>query len=259
MVVTDLAQALHELDGRRDETALALQRLQDDGRHGIGGAGLLEQVLYAGQGVLDDLCFGALAAVQVGEVGAEDAVHQRAHAGGVGLLGGHGHGQHGAAVEGTGEDDDVGAAGVSLGDLDGVLVGLGTGVGEEDLLALALHGDDLGQLLGQRHVPLVGDDVEHAVEVLVGLGLDGLDDLRVGEADVQHAHAADPVHEDVAVHVLDHGALACFNGDGVSTADGAGDGSGAAVDDLLGLGAGQGTGDDLRKSSAQHKNQFLSQ
>ena len=75
MVVTDLAQAPHEFDGGGDEAALALQRLQDDGRHGIGGAGLLEQVLDAGQGVLDDLCFGALAAVQVGEVGAENAVH----------------------------------------------------------------------------------------------------------------------------------------------------------------------------------------
>lgn len=116
-------------------------------------------------------------------------------------------------MEGTGEDDDVGAAGVSLGDLDGVLVGLGTGVGEEDLLAFALHGDDLGRFSASATYPSWVTMLNMPWKYLVGLGLHGLDDLRVGEADVQHAHAADPVHEDVAVHVLDHGALACFNGD----------------------------------------------
>ena len=99
----------------------------------------------------------------------------------------------------AGHGDDVGTAGVGTGHLDGVLVGLGAGVGEKDLLAVALHGDDPGQLLSQGHIALVGDDVEHAVEILLGLGLDSLHDLGVGEADVQNADASDPVQETVSV------------------------------------------------------------
>ena len=152
-------------------------------------------------------------------------------------------------MEGAGEGDDVGTLGVAAGHLDGVLVGLGAGVGEVGPLLVALDGDDGGQLLGQGHIAFVGDDVEHAVEILFRLGFHGLHDFGMGVADVQHAHAADPVQEAVAVHVLDHGALALGDDHGIDAADGVRDDVGPAFDDGLSLGTGQGFGDDLGQVS----------
>jgi len=61
----------------------------------------------------------------------------------------------------------------------------------------------------------VRDDVEDGVEVLGGLFLNGLDNLGVGVADVQHAHAADEVQELVAVQVFEQSAFAALDGNGV--------------------------------------------
>ena len=251
VVVADLPQGLHPFNGSGDEAALALEGLHHDGGHGVGGGAFLEDVIDAVDVVLDGLCFGHLSgvAVEIGELCTIHALSQGAHVGGIGLLGGHGHGQQGAAMEGAGEGDDVGTLGVAAGHLDGVLVGLGAGVGEVGTLLVALDGDDGGQLLGQGHIAFVGDDVEHAVEILFRLGFHGLHDLGMGVADVQHAHAADPVQEAVAVHVFQHGALALGDDHGIDAADGVRDHVGAAVDDGLCLGTGQGFGDDLGQVS----------
>ena len=156
-------------------------------------------------------------------------------------------------MERAGEHDDIGPAGIGLGHLDGVLIRLRAGVGEKRLLVRSLDGGDLTELFRQGHIALVGDGVEHAVEIVVGLGLDGLHHLGLGVADVQHAHAADPVQELVAVHVLDHGALAPLDDHGIGAADSLGGGSSTALDHSPGLGTRQGLGDDLRQIGSQHK------
>ena len=66
----------------------------------------------------------------------------------------------------------------------------------------------------------MGDDVGHGVEILPGLVLDGLDDFRLGIADVQDADAADPVEEIVAVYIFKHGAFAALDDRWIDSADG---------------------------------------
>ena len=260
VVIAHLSEGLDPGKGGGEEAAFSLEGLQNEGGHLVGGGALLKDILEAleagGENFLLRQTVGTT--VKVGELGPVNPGGQRPQTGGIGFLGGQGHGEQGAAVESPGEGDEIGPPGVGPGDLDSVLIGFGAGVGEEHFLGRPPHWGQLGQLFRQGHVALVGDDVEHAVKVLFRLGLDRVDDLRVGVADVQHADAADPVQKAVAVQVLQHGALAPGDGHGVDTADGGGHGLGAAVNQGLGLGAGQGVGDDFGQGGTQHGNPILS-
>ncbi len=107
-------------------------------------------------------------------------------------------------MEGTVESQDALTARGVAGDLDRVLHGLGAAV-EEGGHFLEITGREFDEFFRQFHVPLVHDYVETAVDVVFGLGLDGLDDLGVAVADIHDANPADEVDVFAALHVRDGG------------------------------------------------------
>ncbi|CDF04553.1 putative uncharacterized protein [Megasphaera elsdenii CAG:570] len=131
-------------------------------------------------------------------------------------------------MEGTGEDDDIRPFRISFGDFDGVFVGFGAAVDEEGPFLFTSDRGDGIELFRQGDIAFVGDDIGHGVEIVTGLVLDGLDDFRLGIADVQDADAADPVEEIVAVHVFEHSAFTAFDDRRIDGADGIGNGLTAA-------------------------------
>ena len=149
-------------------------------------------------------------------------------------------------MEGAGEDDDVRPFRIGLGDFDGIFIGFSTAVDEEGALLVALDRRDGVEFFRQGDVAFMGDDVGHGVEILPGLVLDGLDDFRLGIADVQDADAADPVEEIVAVYVFKHGAFAALDDCRIDGPDGIRDGLTAAGQDGSGFRAGNGLGNDFR-------------
>ena len=230
VVVADFAQRFDPGDRSRDEAAFTLERFDDDGcdvfcRRGI-HEDFLQGIHVKFQGfVIAQACRFA---VEIRKFGTVYAVRERPHAAGVGFLSRHGHGHERAPVEGTGEDDDIRPFRISFGDFDGVFVGFGAAVDEEGPFLFTSDRGDGIELFRQGDIAFVGDDIGHGVEIVTGLVLDGLDDFRLGIADVQDADAADPVEEIVAVHVFEHSAFTAFDDRRIDGADGIGNGLTAA-------------------------------
>ena len=207
-------QPAHPLGRGHHEAALALDGLEHDRGHVLGGhvrdqhaAQRLERL--AGRVV-------ALPPVRVRERRPVHLGGERAHAGLVGvLLGCQRHRHQGAAVEGALEGDHGGAAGRMPGDLDGVLDGLGARV-EEGGLVRAGDRALRHQALGQLDVGLVGHDGEVGVQEAVDLAVQRLGDGGIRVADVQAADPARPVEEGVAVDVGDDAAVAVAITNGAS-------------------------------------------
>ena len=201
--------------------SITLERFDDDGcdvfcRRGI-HEDFLQGIHVKFQGfVIAQACRFA---VEIRKFSTVYAVRERPHAAGVGFLSRHGHGHERAPVEGTGEDDDIRPFRISFGDFDGVFVGFGAAVDEEGPFLFTSDRGDGIELFRQGDIAFVGDDIGHGVEIVTGLVLDGLDDFRLGIADVQDADAADPVEEIVAVHVFEHSAFASFDYCFVSSSD----------------------------------------
>ena len=105
------------------------------------------------------------------------------------------------------EDDDRRAARRRARDLDRVLHRLGSRVEEDRLLLAAGARRELGQPAADLDVGLVDADHEALVEVLVGLGLDRVDDGREPVARVLAADAAGEVDERAPVDVGDTGSV----------------------------------------------------
>ena len=258
LLVADLADGLDPLDWRGDEAAFALQRLDDSGRDVLGRAALLKDLVELLDVVIDGLVIrhASRLAVEVWELGAIDAIGERAHADGIGFLRRHRHRHQRAAVERAGEHDDVRALRERLCNLDGILVGLGAAVREIGFLLAAAHRCNLRELFGERDIAFMRHDVEHAVEIFLGLLLDGRNDLGMAMADVQHADAADPVEEMVAVEVFDDGTFGALHDDRIAAMDGARHDGLAALDDLGGFRARQSGRDDFWQCVSEH-NKFL--
>lgn len=140
-------------------------------------------------------------------------------------------------MEGSRKDDDIGAFGVGSGDLDRVFIGFGAGIGKKGLFVRAADGRKLAQLFGERHIPFVGDDVEHGVEISLGLRLNGPDDFGMRIADVEHTDPANPVQKSVAIHIFNDGARAALDDGRIHAPDGLGNDRVAAVQNGLRLGA----------------------
>jgi hypothetical protein len=111
------------------------------------------------------------------------------------------------------EGQQQGAAGAGLGELDGGLVGLRARLGEEGPRG-PLDRDQPVQPLGELRLLLVVEVGAREVDEPLRLFLDGAHHPRVAVAGVDHADAGGEVEQDVAVHVLDHGAAGARGHDG---------------------------------------------
>ena len=198
--------------GRHDEAALALDGLDDDGGDVVAvdlGAQHTAQVLErVVGGVLAGRRAERIAVARVVDAADERLVVAAVVHGGVGER----HGEVRAAVERAVEGDDARTARGLLGQLDGVLDGLGAGVGEHELVVRVGH--DLRELLGELEHRAVAVDVHLRVGDLAGLLLHGLDHLGVAVARVDHGDADHEVEPLAAVRVVDPAALGVVDGDG---------------------------------------------
>ena len=228
VVVAELAQAHHEFLRRDVEAAFALHRLDDDGGDARGLHIGLEQPLDGMHRVLHR---DALVRDREGHM--PDARRHGAELGLVGKhLAGERHAQQGAAMEAAVEGDDIGAAGIGAGELDGVLDRLGTG-GDQRRLLLARDGRDGVQLLADFDEGRVGHDHGAGVGEGFQLLIDALHHQRVAVAGVDHGDAAAKVDVAVALDVPDLGVLGARRHDGGAHADAAGHGLGAPFHPLL--------------------------
>jgi hypothetical protein len=122
VLVAERAQLHHQFLRRDVEAAFALHGLDDDGGHALRLHVTLEQQLDA-----VDRVFHRDALVGDGEGHMPDAGRHGAELGLVGHdLAGERHAQQRAAMEAAVEGDDIRAAGIGAGKLDGVLDGFGT-------------------------------------------------------------------------------------------------------------------------------------
>ena len=108
--------------------------------------------------------------------------------------------QQRASMVARGEGDDARTAGGGTGDLDRVLDRLGTG-GDQQRLLREIARRQRVQLFGQRHVGLVGHDLERGVGETVFLCLRRGNHVGVAVAGVQHGDAAREVDEPAAFNV----------------------------------------------------------
>ena len=144
---------------------------------------------------------------------------------------GQGQGAHGPPVEGVLERQDPGAAATAVpaGDLEGGLVGLGPGVGQEDLglvrwQARKGQGDEC---LGEADLGGGGEEVRDVAEG-AELVAHGLNDRGVGVAQAVDGDAREEIGVLLAVGVPDVGALATDQ-DPAGGAEGIHDGAGVTL------------------------------
>ena len=196
VLVADPAHAAQELPRRDDESALALDGLDDDRGDLLGGDLRDERALEVGERL-----GRGRAAVVLGERHPVDLRRERAEARLVGVrLRGEAHREERAPVEAALEGDHGRPLRVRARELDRVLDRLRPGV-EERGAGLAADRRKPAKALRQGDVDLVGDDREVGVAEALELLLRGGDDPRVRVADVEAADAAGEVEERVSVDV----------------------------------------------------------
>jgi hypothetical protein len=229
VLVAQLAQSAQVCGGRRHEPALALDRLDHDGRHRLGGDARREGAAE----VVERPCGGVSAARPAVLVGVGDAIdlgRERPEAGFVGmLLRCQRHGHVRTAVERSLVGDHRRPARRRLGDLDGVLDGLGAAVEECGLRGPADR-QTPAELLGQLDVRVVRHHREVRVQEARDLRMHGARERGVGVADGEAADAACEVDEGVAVDVGDEGALGALDEDRNPEGLGVGDDALLALD-----------------------------
>ena len=175
VLVADFAQRFHEGLGHIIKAALALYRLDDDGRHAaridIGLEQFVEhrQRFFLGNAMHFDR-----------ERHVEHIVHHRAKADFVGHdLAGQRHAHEGAAMERAGEGNDRLAAGGGTGDFYSIFDSFRTG-GDKDRLLGKLARNSLVQAFGKADVVFVRDDLMAGVGEMIELVFDGCNHLRDG-------------------------------------------------------------------------------
>ena len=110
-------------------------------------------------------------------------------------------------MEGAEEGDGPRPSGVPAGQLQARFERLGPAVGEEDALGPGA-GRQLRQLLGQVDLRLIVEIGAGHVQQLVGLVLDGGDDLGMAVPRRRDRDAGREIEKEIAVHVLDDRAAA---------------------------------------------------
>ncbi len=202
VAVAQRAQCDQQLGRRRDEPALALDRLDHDGGDALGLDIGAKQHLDAAKTVGDADAEGLEGKGRVIDFG-----RHRREALLVGHdLAGHRHGQQGAAVIAAGEGDDAGAAGGGAGDLDGVFQRLGAS-GEEHGFRRSLDRGDRVEPLGQGDIGLIRRDLEAGMGEAVELLADGRYHLRVAVPGIEHRDAGGEVDIPLPLRVPQFGVL----------------------------------------------------
>ena len=137
-----------------------------------------------------------------------DSSGQRLEGLAVGGLVGQGQRAHGPAVEGVLEGQDAGAPApaVAAGDLEGGLIGLGAGVGQEDagVVSGTVGEGEPDELLGEADLGGGGEEVRHVPQLGELLG-DGPDDRGVRMAQAVDGDACQQVDVLLTVGVPDVG------------------------------------------------------
>ncbi|MNI25835.1 hypothetical protein D3C73_795110 [compost metagenome] len=196
------AQGLQEFLGCGEETAVALDRLDDDrgdtiGCH-VGGEQLIElrqRVVAADTAVR----VGISGVIDLGGEGAEILFVRLAHAR-------QGHAEQGAAVEATAKGNHRRAVGVAPGDLHRVFHGFGAG-GEQHAFVVRIATDQLVQPRRHLDVVFVGHHLEAGMGNFADLAADCLDHLRMVMAHIEDADAADEVQVALAIDIPQLGSL----------------------------------------------------
>ncbi len=243
MLLRDRAQALHELVGRHDVAALALNRLHDDrrdlvGRHQV-QEDLLFEILEARRGAASRRGTERRAIlVRVRRV--IDARHHRAEAAPLNRLArGERQGAERASMEAAEKCDDVLSLHGVPRELDARFDRFRPRVSEERPHA-SVNRHGRRDLLRQAHLELVVKVGPRHVQELLRLIGNRLHDVRVRMSGRGHGDARGAVQKDVAVHVLDHRAAAALDDQGIRARIRRRDDRLVAIDQGLCPGTGQG-------------------
>ena len=210
VLVADTSQHGHERRRRHDVAAFALHGLDDDRGHRVGRRSRGEEEV---QFALDEVAWtargmGAIAeAVRIADV--VDPRQERTHPTPVGRLArGERERTVGATVESADERDDVAATGGSTRELHRALDGLGTAVGEEDLVERRWRDRD-ERSGGVDHRRMHGSD--RRVPEAVHLRVDGRDDRRVPVTEAGHADPTSEIEHVATVDGVQVSALGSLN------------------------------------------------
>ena len=198
LLIAQVTQALEELLAGGTDAALALDGLGEDGAH------IVAHLLLHG--------------LQVVELSIAEALGQGGEPLGIvdDLLAGGGGSSQSTAVEGLQHGDDHIALGMAVvhrvltGQLDLTLVGLGAGVGEEDLLEAAVLTDQLTDLNGGLIIVVVGA-VHHVLGAVQRLHNGGMVVAQSVDSDAAHE-----VQVLIVIQVPDPASLAAVHHDGHS-------------------------------------------
>lgn len=187
--------------GRGDiEATFALHGLEDDGGDLVGRDVTLKQGGNGVEGII-----GRDAVIFDRKRNMVDLARQGPEAGFVGDdFASHGHGHHGAAMEGAGEGDDAGSTGGGAGNLNGVFNGFGAGAEQNCFVGPVSRGEGV-EALGELNVGLVGGDLEGDVAVAIHLSRYGGFDFGMTVTGIGHRDACREIDIAFAIGVPDLG------------------------------------------------------
>ena len=208
VILTQLVQLLHEDGVGRQQSAVALYRLDDHRGDLVDRKEGCEGQLHLGQALALHHVIGLVDAVErEGVAFRKEGAHLLLHTGGAG---GEGGGTVGAAVIAVYEGHDLLPSRVGTGELDGGVVSVGAAVAEAHL-GIDAAGIDGHQTLGIGCGLVVVAVSRGILGEFIQLLLDGFGDHRVGAAQIQTGGTGEEIDELIAVLVGDDGTLCLFH------------------------------------------------
>src|SRR5579871_373175 len=209
----DTRQFVEEFLRRDDVAALALHRLDDDGRHFVGRQDRFHELVFDYLGALDGTSvrrFAISTAITIRIRNVMYARHERAEATALrGFARRERERAEGSAVEGAKERDEFFAARGVTSELERRFDRFRARIAER-YTPFAAAGSDFGELLGQSdHVFVVKVGARHVHQV-GSLALNGIDHSGVTMTRGNHGDAGIEIEKTVAVHIFHDGALAAL-------------------------------------------------
>ena len=215
VLVADAAQFLHEDRRSDDVSALALDRLDKNGRDFFRREDGLKQFVFdiaraAERKFLGVLRTARTAPIHIGIAHVRNSRHQRRETALLLRLRGRQRERaHGASVESAKERDHLLPLGVIARQLQSALDSFGARVSVINLVR-PRHRRDLRKPLGQRHHALVVKVGARHVDQFARLLLNGGNHFRMAMAGRGHGNAGGKIEELVAIHIFDHNAASAL-------------------------------------------------